>query len=543
MLETRDLAWDQAVDVVVVGSGAAALSTAVTASHSGANVLVLEKASRLGGTTAKSHGCIWICDNVYQRSAGIKDLKADAMRFLARTSRPAQYDPTHPTLGLDPDEFNLLEAFYDNGRDAVAFLEEVGGLKLLHGEGFPDYDSVLPEDIAGFSRTFISGVEILPGAGAIIIEKLAASSTKLGARIVTDHRVDDVIMDGAGRVTGVSVATAGGRRAVRARRGVVFACGGFTHDATRRRNFLNGPALGGCAALTNEGDFHKIAESIGIPLRNMNFAWHAPIPLEAMVKDNPDPGTNSIFTAQGDSMLYLNKYGRRTLNEKDSYHEIARAMFRWDQRRREYADLLQFPIWDQRTTDLFAGTGWGHFIPALEDPRWSEIVTAPTLEGIAAALSERLEKLRPKIGKHTLAEDFAAQARKSIERFNQFAKTGIDEDFGRGSTLISQAFHFATLNPNLSEQTASAKHTMYPLAPNGPYYATILAAGTLDTKGGPRTDRWGRVIDARGQAVPGLYGVGNCVASASAEAYWGAGGTLGPILTYGWLAGRHIGKA
>src|SRR4051794_38278675 len=183
MLETRDQAWDQAVDVVVVGSGAAALSTAVTASHSGANVLVLEKASRLGGTTAKSHGCIWICDNVYQLSAGIKDLKADALRFLARTSRPAHYDPMHPTLGLDPNEFDLLEAFYDNGRDAVAFMEEIGGLKLLHGEGFPDYDSVLPEDTTGYSRTFISGIDVRPGAGSIIIERLAGASAKLGARI------------------------------------------------------------------------------------------------------------------------------------------------------------------------------------------------------------------------------------------------------------------------------------------------------------------------------------------------------------------------
>jgi hypothetical protein len=170
-------------------------------------------------------------------------------------------------------------------------------------------------------------------------------------------------------------------------------------------------------------------------------------------------------------------------------------------------------------------------------------VTAATVEGIATALSERLEKLRPQIGKHTLAEDFAEQAKKSIERFNQFATTGIDEDFGRGSTPISQAFHFATLNPDAAEQTACAKNTMYPLTESGPYYATILAAGTLDTKGGPRTDRSGRVINARGQVLPGLYGVGNCVASASAEAYWGAGGTLGPILTYGWLAGRHISKA
>lgn len=544
MLETREHAWDQSVDVVVVGSGAAGLSTAVTAAHSGASVLVLEKGSSIGGTTAKSHGYIWICDNSYQRSAGIKDLKADALRYLARTSRPAHYDPAHPTLGLDPNEFDLLEAFYDNGRDAFAFMDEIGGLKVQHAEGFPDYSTILPEDTTGLSRTFAPITsDGQPGSGSSMIEQLAGASSRLGVRILTDHRVEDVIIDSEGGVTGVSVATASGSRAIHARRGVVFASGGFTHDATRRRNFLHGPALGGCAALTNEGDFHNIAESMGVPLRNMNFAWYCPIPLEAMLKKNPDPKTMSIFSPQGDSMLYLNKYGHRAVNEKGSYHEVARAMFRWDQRHREYADLIQFPIWDQRTTDLCAGIGYGHFIPALGDPRWSEIVVAPTIEGIAAALANRLEKLRPQIGRHTLAKDFVEQAKKSIERFNQFATTGLDEDFGRGSAPIDHAFHAVAMDPKASERTASAKNTMYPLAERGPYYATILGAGTLDTKGGPRTDTFGRVIDARGKVIPGLYGVGNCVSSASAEAYWGAGGTLGPIITYGWLAGRHISKA
>lgn len=541
MSQTGKEPWDDIADVVVVGSGAAGLSAAVSAADAGAEVLVLEKGAEIGGTTKKSHGFIWICDNSYQHAHGIKDPKEDALRYLARTARPADYDAQHATLGLDVGEYELIETFYDNGAKAIESLGKVGGLRVKHSENFPDYSSILPEDVAGLSRTF--GPETPDGefgSGATLIEQLSTGFLALGGRIDTEQHIVNVIRDSHGRVAGVLVKAPNGTRRVRARNGVVFATGGFTHDVRRRKNSLSGPALGGCAALTNTGDFHNISESMGIPLRNMNHAWYCPIPLEALVKDDVDPTTMSIFTAQGDSMIYVNKYGRRTMNEKGPYNEVARTMFRWDQRRREYPDLLQFPIWDQRTTDLSAGIGKGHFIPRQDEPRWAEVVSAPNLEGIREALQAKLDQLRPKIGHYTLADDFAEQAAKSIERYNVFAEQGVDEDFGRGEAPIDHAFHIDTMDSTATQQIAQTKNTMFPLSQNGPYYATIIAGGTLDTKGGAWTDSNGQVLDSHGQPVPGLYGVGNCVASASGEAYWGAGGTLGPILTYGWLAGRKV---
>jgi succinate dehydrogenase/fumarate reductase flavoprotein subunit len=168
------------------------------------------------------------------------------------------------------------------------------------------------------------------------------------------------------------------------------------------------------------------------------------------------------------------------------------------------------------------------------------------------------------IAEHTggvrLADDFTEQLRASIARFNGFARAGVDEDFHRGEISIEQFFHAATAAAagaqakEAGEQVVFSSRedtdavtddeqvpnpTMYPLADTGPYYAAIHAPGTLDTKGGPATDPHGRVLREDGSVIEGLYAVGNCAASASARGYLGPGITIGPLVTFGWLAGAH----
>jgi 3-oxosteroid 1-dehydrogenase len=126
-----------------------------------------------------------------------------------------------------------------------------------------------------------------------------------------------------------------------------------------------------------------------------------------------------------------------------------------------------------------------------------------------------------------LAPGFLENLRSTIARFNGLATKGVDEDFHRGETAIQQLF-----NGPVKEEPGRTNPTMWPLADTGPYYAALVTGGTLDTKGGPRTDPDGRVLDDLGEPVPGLYGVGNCVASASAQAYWAGGATLGPIIAF-----------
>ena len=115
---------------------------------------------------------------------------------------------------------------------------------------------------------------------------------------------------------------------MRARKAVIFASGGFTHDVELRRNHLAAPVFGGCAALTNEGDFIRIGTPLGAQLRNMNYAWMCPVPLEKAV--NRDATLSGMFSVAGDSMLFVDKRGRRVVNEKLPYNELAQKFFEWD---------------------------------------------------------------------------------------------------------------------------------------------------------------------------------------------------------------------
>ena len=134
-----------------------------------------------------------------------------------------------------------------------------------------------------------------------------------------------------------------------------------------------------------------------------------------------------------------------------------------------------------------------------------------------------------------IAEAFEANLEATIERFNGFARAGKDLDFRRGERIVELLF-----NGPAAESPAGPNPTMYPISDSGPYYAALMTGGNLDTKGGPVTNPGGQVLDHSGKPITGLYGVGNCVASASARAYWAGGATLGPILAFAYLAANAI---
>ena len=303
---------------------------------------------------------------------------------------------------------------------------------------------------------------------------------------------------------------------------IVFATGGFTHDPELRQNFLNVPVYGGCAAATNEGDFVSIAGALGAQLRNMNYAWMCPVSLEKAVAR--DPAMSGMFSVAGDSMLWVDKRGRRVVNEKLAYNELAQTFFRWDPARAEYPYLVLVAIWDQRSQDHSASDEYGRLIvPDGTDD--AHVIRGDDLPGLAAAVDERLAGYADATGGLRLADDFTATLEATVARFNELAASGRDADFGRGERAVEQLF-----NGVVKEEPGRANPTMWPLAGTGPYYAALVTGGTLDTKGGPKATPDGQVLDDQDQPIPGLYGVGNCVASASAQAYWAGGATLGPIL-------------
>jgi hypothetical protein len=296
--------------------------------------------------------------------------------------------------------------------------------------------------------------------------------------------------------------------------------------------------VGGCAARTSEGDIIPIARELGVPLLHMHSAWGAPVVYEQALAG--DPGLIANFTLAGDSVLAVNRHGWRAGNEKATYNDRTQSHFAWDPAGAEYPSFLQFAILDERARTLFASGGGmldhqaGNFIPPLGSHS-DYVLSADTLDELAEALSERLAELAPASGGVRLADEFLAHLHVTIERFNGFARDGVDEDFHRGESAIELFMH-----GDRAADNDLPNPTMYPLAGEGPYHATILAPGAIDTKGGPQVNERLQILDGAGVPVPGLYGIGNCVASASGQAYWSGGSTWGPYVTFGHVAARSI---
>jgi hypothetical protein len=297
--------------------------------------------------------------------------------------------------------------------------------------------------------------------------------------------------------------------------------------------------VGGCAARTSEGDIIPVAKALGVPLHNMHSAWGAPVVYEQALAE--DPALIANFTLIGDGTLAVNKHGVRVGNEKATYNDRTQSHFPWDPARAEYPNFLQFAILDERTRQRYPRQGRedhqaGNFIPPVgeESPY---LLRGETLEDLVDALAARLESLSARTGGVRLADDFLPTLRATIARFNGFARAGVDEDFHRGEAAIQLLMHGERADDNHLPNP-----TMFPLADEGPYYATILAPGSIETKGGPKVNASLQILDGREQPVPGLYGVGNCVASASGQAYWTGGSTWGPYITFGAVAARAIAQ-
>ena len=525
-------AFDAEADIVVVGGGGGGLPAALFSRWLGNDVILLEKAPELGGTARKAAFWYWVPNNEPMRALGIEDREEDFLRYVARVSRPARYDPDSPTFGLTEWELAACRAIYESASPAAELLNERGALPYRHVAEAPDYWSELPEDGAPAGRVLVHAEarESMADGGVNSIRTMAARARADGVDVRLGHRAQRVVMD-AGAVVGVEASTADGRtHRIAARKAVVFATGGFTHDPELRSNFLAVPAFGGCAALTNEGDFVRIASHLGAQLRNMSHAWMCPIPLEQAIAGRPD--MSGMFSVAGDSMIFVDKHGRRVVNEKLQYNELAQAFFVWDADAAEYPNLVLIQVWDQRSQDHSASDEYGRLIapPGGDD---AHVIRGESLAELAERIDERLARYAAHTGGLRLSEDFATNLAASIERFNRFAATGVDEDFGRGSKPVQLLF-----NGDVAEEPERPNPTMAPISDSGPYYTALVVGGTLDTKGGPKTTIDGQVLDDLDAPIPGLYGVGNCVASVSGASYWAGGATLGPIIAFAYRAAR-----
>ena len=531
--------WDHEADIVVVGSGVGACTAALVAHKLGRSTIVVEKASFVGGTSLKSAGVLWIPDNFSLRAKGVKDDKEDCLRYMARYSYPERYAPGQPNLGLHPGEFRLLEAFYDNASRAVDALRDMGALRADEFRGFTgdipaiDYLDQVPENKVPTGRAL---GPLKPdgtvGLGAELMSQLEAALRERDVPILTEHRAVRLVMNDA-RVLGLEAESAGGVVSLRARKGVIFATGGFVHNPELVDTYQRQRLYGSCAMPASTGDFISIAGAAGARVANMSGAWRTQIVFdEALSSRLLGQG---VFFPPGDSMLQVNKYGRRVVNEKRNYNDRTEVHGVFDPSNAEYPNQLLFMIYDQRTAEAFAGA----FPLPADSKSASHVLYGESIEALSERLGARLAQVAAHTGGLSLAPSFAANLKATIARFNEFARSGRDEEFGRGAAEYDRMWHkvFSPMQAGTRwAPNAGPNATMHALSEKGPYFAVVLASGALDTNGGPVIDSSARVLDENDQPIPGLYGAGNCIASPSRFAYWGAGHTLAQSLTFGYIA-------
>ena len=546
------LRWDAAgavpftedADVVAVGTGAAGAAAALFAHEAGARVLVLEKALLFGGTTVKSGGVYFVPNNRFERERGLVEPREKTLADWARASFPQLFVPGAPPFGLPEREFALLEALYDHTNHAVEGLEAMGALHSMPADvmvgPLPDYlDTREDASQVVDRRLWPRKPDGSFGLGDEMVRQLRAALEARQVRLLMGHGARKLLTNRAGQVVGVEAQKGDGTPVrVRARRGVVFASGGYTHNAELVRHYQPGPIHGGCAVPTNEGDFVYMAQALGAKLGLMWSAWRAQVVLEQALAFPSTP--DDVFMPPGDSMILVNRLGVRVVNEKTNYNERTRAHLVWDAYRKEYVNALLFMVYDGRTANGFGGR-----FPLPQPGTMSPyVVSGPSLPALADALDARLATLEARTGGARLAPDFAERLRSTVATFNSYARRGDDPDFHRGRALYDREWHqkiWSYPNPDAGPFDMP-NPTMYPLSSRGPYHAIILGSGTLDTNGGPVVNERAQVVDTEDRPIPGLYGAGNCIAAPSGPYYFAGGGTLGPALAFGYLAGTHAAK-
>ncbi|MEC9341200.1 MAG: FAD-dependent oxidoreductase [Pseudomonadota bacterium] len=539
--------WHREADVIVVGSGAAGFAAALFARNAGADVLMLEKGPAPGGTTIRSGGVHFIPNNHLLRAAGLSESRDDFLRLMVRVTYPERYHPDLPNFGADTADFALLDAFYQAAAPTIEQLEQIAGFRYMllreqDGEFFPDNFVELPENRCPRGRSIVCVPESVepgryyyPGGGGLgvdLVALLRGAANRQRVPILTRHEVVRLVANAHGAVIGVVAGTRDGERWFRARRGVVFGSGGYLHNAALRQAYLPARVYGGCGSPINQGTLLNLAGGAGAALGNLDNAWWKEVLLEEAVLSSDTP--TGIWVAPGDSTLMVDRYGNRFCNEKNQPGGRPQHHFEWDPVRVEYPRLVTFLIWDERAVELFGGI---YGIQQKQGDLPAHVISGKDLASLADNIAARLARFAEHTGGFTLDEEFAEQLPRTVARYNAFAREGKDADFHRGDAAADRAWHFYGGVPVVPNPHPNP--LMHPLCEQGPYYAALIVAGAIDTKGGPRINPNAQVLKQDGSVIAGLYGAGNCIAHLSAGTYWGGGGTIGPAVVFGALAGAH----
>ncbi|WP_262031622.1 FAD-dependent oxidoreductase [Microvirga sp. Mcv34] len=553
-------------DLLVVGSGAAGLAAAISAAHAGLKPVIVEKSEYFGGSSAVSGGAIWIPDNPIMRAAGMEDDRKAARRYIELETG---------------NRFNaeLVDAFLDNGPAAIDFFNKKTALKMTHRPYAPDYhpdkegaalggrvldameydgralgknlNRLRPpikeftilggmqlgradlfhfvrmtrewpsfvhatKQVARYFKDRISvGRNTRLSLGAAVVGRLAETVFALKIPLLTEHELISLQQDGLGRVTGAVLRTRLGDRTIVTTKGVVLASGGFPHDVKRRAETFEHVRRGlshySMAPSPNTGGAISAAEAIGAAFvsTNSDAASWAPVSLIPQPDGSKRPFPHLFMDRAKPGIIAVSHDGRRFTNEAASYHDFVQGLV---EKLLDEGENSAFLVCDH---DALRRYGLGA-VPCFPGRIGPYLKSGYLKRGLS------VEELARVCGID------AGVLQKTIDRYNGLAAQGVDPDFGKGSTPYQTALGDPNHRPN---------QCLKPL--EGVLYAVEIFPGDIGTTMGLDVNANAQVRDTQGQVIEGLYACGNDINSIMSGSYPGAGITLGPALTFGYVIGRH----
>jgi len=546
--------WDFTADLLVVGSGAGAMTAAFVAKREGLDALVVEKTEFFGGSSAFSGGGLWVPNNPLMADAGFCDSMEKARAYM------------DATVG-DRVPAARKEAYLSKAPEMIAYMLQHSHLHLEVNREYTDYYPDRPGAMTGgraldpgiyrgrtlgslfqqlrpsphdlpinlvfriaevkrvafvarsfryllttakvFSRTFwswLTGAKLLC-MGQALVAPLRLSLSERNVPVWLNTRVKQLIVED-GRVVGVAAEREGQPITIRAKRGVVLAAGGFAHNKEMREKYQRSPISTEwtSACPSDTGDAIRMGLELGAAIDLMEEAWWGP----SSLPPGEQPHFHLVERSCPGSIL-VDSAGKRFTNEAASYIDVVHAMYEHNR-----PDAVSIPaqfIMDHRFRRRYP---FGMTMPGLK-------FKEEYLESGYVKTADTLEELADKIGvdRHGLLE--------TVARFNEFARTGKDLDFHTGESVYDRYYGDATVEPN---------PCLGPIE-KPPFYAVEMVPGDLGTKGGLVTDEHARVLREDGSPIEGAYAIGNASASVMGDTYPGPGSTLGPAMTFGYVAALH----